>query len=124
MNLQDVIEAYLAKAYINGSNTVNYVNLLYLVVKASPTMMFTYPPTVPLLEGQSRFLVQNLPVSRFSSLYPFLITVLLGTHIVFVTRPDHFQLFFIKFVIMPHFSFRSNVSLSRNFVSLLDQAGW
>ena len=30
-----------------------------------PPEMIPYPPTVPLLEGQSRFLVQNLPLSHF-----------------------------------------------------------
>ena len=37
-----------------------------------------YPPTVPLLEGQSRFLVQNLPLSCFFITLPH---VFLGTNL-------------------------------------------
>ena len=39
-----------------------------------PPEMIPYPPTVPLLEGQSRLLVQNLPMSRF-------FTAFLGTNL-------------------------------------------
>ena len=35
------------------------------IAHGKSSVLNSYPPTVPLLEGQSRFLVQNLPLSRF-----------------------------------------------------------
>ena len=37
----------------------------YVYTAALRPVILSYPPTVPLLEEQSRFLAQNLPLSRF-----------------------------------------------------------
>ena len=45
------------------------------------TMTNTYPPALPLLEGQSRFLVQILPLSRFFITVSCFFTACLGTNL-------------------------------------------